>query len=272
MPKPQDPAREPSPRPKDGGTRTEATQGGIPKPTYRSVLLLGSDHTDLGEVTIEAITPNLAIGISCGRFPKGYAHIDPNEDAVFAATDDTTTVLVVADGHHGFDAAREIILTIADTTPSVINTDADGIVRHLTAAAIEAVSHTIPNLDPPRNTSRAALTICVIRGSTLATSTIGDTACLIATKRRVQRIGTTSPFLSPDTDPGTVHIDIVELPAKSIVFVATDGVTDFAKPLDRTMRSAAQQEPHSSIDMLMAASFAGGAGDNIAIATARPSP
>ena len=76
---------------------------------FRSALLLGEDHTELEEVAITEVTPNLAIGISRGRFPKGYPHVDPNEDAVYAATDGTTTVLVVADGHQGFDAARAAI-------------------------------------------------------------------------------------------------------------------------------------------------------------------
>jgi hypothetical protein len=93
--------------------------------TVRSIVLLGSDHTELEQIAIEELTPNVAIGISRGRFPKGYPHLDPNEDAVFAATDGTTTVLAVADGHHGFDAAREAILTISDTTPSVINGEAE---------------------------------------------------------------------------------------------------------------------------------------------------
>jgi hypothetical protein len=83
---------------------------------FRTGLLLGSGHENLGEFEIEEVSSHIAIGISRGRFPKAYAHIDPNEDAVSAATDDTTTVLAVADGHNGFDAARTAILAIADTT------------------------------------------------------------------------------------------------------------------------------------------------------------
>jgi hypothetical protein len=111
----------------------------------------------------------------------------------------------------------------------------------------------------------------VVRGGILAASTIGDTVCFVATKRRVQQVGTANPFLSPDTDPDTITIDILDLPAKSIVFVASDGFTDFAKPLARTIRAATKQEPRNGIDMLMGAAFAGGAGDNIAIGVARPS-
>jgi hypothetical protein len=38
---------------------------------FQSALLVGSDHTELDEVAIEEVTRNLAIGISCGWFPKG---------------------------------------------------------------------------------------------------------------------------------------------------------------------------------------------------------
>ena len=74
----------------------------------RSSLLLGSNYETLGDVAIEEITPQLAIGISRGRFRKGYPHVDPNEDAVIVAADDATTVLAVADGHNGFDAAGSL--------------------------------------------------------------------------------------------------------------------------------------------------------------------
>jgi hypothetical protein len=75
---------------------------------FQSALLVGSDHTELDEVAIEEVTRNLAIGISCGWFPKGHPHADPNDDTVFAATDGNTAILAVADGDHGFDAAGAV--------------------------------------------------------------------------------------------------------------------------------------------------------------------
>lgn len=234
--------------------------------TVSAVLLLGSNHTELGEVATEELPPQVAVGISRGRFPKGYAHVDPNEDAVFAATDGTTTILVVADGHHGFDAAHEAVLTVADITPRLIDEDLESTVRDLAAAAIAAVAITVPSLDSPRNTSATALTIAAIRDHTIAASTIGDTSCLISTRRRTVRLGTSTPFLDPHTDPGMLHVDVGEVPAKGVIVVASDGFTDFAKPVGRSVRSTPNHSPMKAVDSLIADAFAGGAGDNIAVA------
>ena len=121
---------------------------------FQSALLLGSDHTELDEVAIEVVTPNLAIGISSGRFPKGYPHADPNEDAVFATTDGVTTILAVADGHHGFDAARAAITAIAEAARAPTDEAIQSIVRRLTVTPIDAVTATVPPL--PRLVTRTA--------------------------------------------------------------------------------------------------------------------
>ncbi|MEA3502778.1 MAG: hypothetical protein U9R47_08390, partial [Actinomycetota bacterium] len=117
MPDPEDPSPDQPLVPEDGETPGKPEQGpySVLSTQYsvpgvaQSILLLGSDHTELGEVEIAELSPHVAVGISRGRFPKGYAHVDPNEDAVFAATDGTTAIIAVADGHHGFDAAEAAI-------------------------------------------------------------------------------------------------------------------------------------------------------------------
>jgi serine/threonine protein phosphatase PrpC len=249
----------PSPQPKDGGT-----QGG-----FQSALLLGSDHTELGEFAIEEVTPNLAIGISCGRFPKGYPHVDPNEDAVFATTDGVTTILAVADGHHGFDAARAAITAIAEAASAPTDETIQSIVRRLTVTAIDAVTATVPPLTPPRDTSRTALTVAVIRDGSFATTTIGDTACFVATRRRAKRLGTPTDFLSPDSDPAAVSVETVRLPPGGAVVVASDGFLDFVGNPRRVLRSASSVHPSDGAEQLLDAAFSGGAGDNIAVAIAR---
>ena len=242
---------------------------GTPPDTTLTVLILGSDHTDLGEIEISELSPNIAIGISRGRFPKGYPHVDPNEDAVFAATNETTTILVVADGHHGFDAARAAIQAISNATPQIIDADLETIVHDLATAAIKAVAETIPSLPPPRDTSRTALTICAIRHTTIATATIGDTSCLISARRRVKRIGSSDQFLSPDTDPQMIRVETTDLPPKATVVVSSDGFTNFAQDIDRSVRTASKQAPKDAVEALIAAAFAGGAGDNIAVGIAQ---
>src|SRR5665811_1231436 len=117
-----------------------------PPTNLRTALLLGDDHIELEDVAIREITPNLAIGISRGRFPKGYPHIDPNDDAVFATINGDTEILAVADGHQGFDAARAAITAIANAKSPMNDEDLQSAVHRLAIAAIEAVAATIPNL------------------------------------------------------------------------------------------------------------------------------
>jgi len=140
---------------------------------FQSALLVGSDHTELDEVAIEEVTPKLTIGISCGWFPKGYPHADPNEDAVFAATDGNATIVAVADGHHGFDAARAAITAIAEAATAPTDETAQLIARRLTVTAIDAVVATVPFLPPPRDTSRTALTMPSLIGFPHRCSIIG---------------------------------------------------------------------------------------------------
>jgi hypothetical protein len=138
-----------------------------------ALLLVGSDHTELDEVAIEEVTPKLTIGISCGWFPKGYPHADPNEHAVFAATDGNATIVAVADGHHGFDAAGAAITAIAEAATAPTDETAQLIVRRLTVTAIDTVAATVPFLPPPRDTSRTALTMPSLIGLPHRCSTIG---------------------------------------------------------------------------------------------------
>ena len=244
-----------------------------PRPArhFHSALLLGEDHTELEEVAIREITPNLAIGISRGRFPKGYAHVDPNEDAAYAATDGTTTILAVADGHHGFDAARAAIIAIADAAPLVTDMPPEAGVRRLAESAIQAVAALIPSLPAPRNTSRTSLTICAIRANTIVGITLGDTACLVARRRRLTQLGKTSDFLSADSDPMSIRVETASLRPGNSIVLATDGLLDFAADVRGSLRTVADTDAVGAFESLISAAFAGGAGDNIAIAVSRHS-
>ena len=242
------------------------TDTGLP-----SALLLGEDHTELAEVAIREITPYLAIGISRGRFAKGYAYVDPNEDAVYAATDGTTTVLAVADGHHGFDAARAAISAIADTAIGAMDAPLEAAVRWLAGAAIGAVRGSVPPLSPPRNTSRTAVTVASVRGNAVAAATIGDTAGFVVTRRRSKRLGTDTEFLSAETDPNVIEITKAKLSDRTAMILATDGFLDFAAQPKATLRTVPQLAALDAAELLISESFSGGAGDNIAVAVYRHS-
>jgi serine/threonine protein phosphatase PrpC len=68
-------------------------------------LLRGRDHGAIGVYGAIAET-NVAIAISRGGFAKQYAFVDPNEDAVAFAFGARATLIAVADGHSGFEAAE----------------------------------------------------------------------------------------------------------------------------------------------------------------------
>ena len=237
---------------------------------YRSALLLGSDHPDLGEIAVETISDDLAIGLSRGRFPKGYPHVDPNEDAAFAAANDSAVVFAVADGHNGFDAARAAMEGIADTTPQVLGAPATLAVQRLLTVAIDRVRSTVPPLASPRNKSGAALTIGFARGGDMTTATLGDSGYALATKRRVRLNVGRARFLTPATDPTTVPIETVSLPSGSLIVAASDGVFDFASDaLGTHLRSpVAGNAADIAADIIDLAGQAG-AGDHLSVAVLR---
>jgi serine/threonine protein phosphatase PrpC len=68
-------------------------------------MLHGFEHTVLENISCIAEGP-AAIAISRGGAKKTYHHRDPNEDACGFAWNERGTLLVVADGHAGADAAQ----------------------------------------------------------------------------------------------------------------------------------------------------------------------
>lgn len=233
-------------------------------------LLLGPDHVETGEVAISRVTANLAIGLSRGRFPKGYSYVDVNEDAVFGADLEGMTVLAVADGHRGFDAAGAAISAIADGAPATIGLEPDAAVAQLVGVAIEAVAATVPGLASPRDASRTALTVVVTRGARMATATFGDSACFLARPRRVDRIGSQADFLGPASSPALTSPLSIQLRPKTTIVISSDGFIDFVSDATKVVQSVRRLEPHEAVGEILAAAFAGGAGDNIAVGVATP--
>ena len=68
-------------------------------------MLHGFEHTVLESISCVAEGP-AAIAISRGGAKKTYHHRDPNEDACGFSWNERGTLLVVADGHAGADAAQ----------------------------------------------------------------------------------------------------------------------------------------------------------------------
>jgi serine/threonine protein phosphatase PrpC len=77
----------------------------------RSALLRGREHTRLG-ATAAVAEGRAAIALSRGGAPKSYRHRDPNEDAALFVLGPGGTLLAVADGHGGSDAAEAVVETL----------------------------------------------------------------------------------------------------------------------------------------------------------------
>jgi serine/threonine protein phosphatase PrpC len=94
----------------------------------RFALQRGREHTELGAIDIVA-EEAAAIAISIGGAKKRYAHVDPNEDAALLALGPAGTLVAVADGHHGFEAAEVALEYIANypaphwTEPGTVRAD-----------------------------------------------------------------------------------------------------------------------------------------------------
>lgn len=231
---------------------------------YRSVLLLGQDHSELGGIGIEEVTPRISIAISRGRFPKPYAYVDPNEDAVFALTDGTTTVLAVADGHNGFDAARIAIHAVELVAPDVLAAPAQKATALLAEAAVTSVNDSLP---PTRVDSRTALTVVVISNGALAAATFGDTVCFVVTRRDIERVGRTAAFIGQDTITPNFEIETCAVEAQATTILASDGLTNYAT--ESAIRSAIGDRGGNA-ETFVRMAFEGGAGDNVAVAVLGP--
>ena len=91
----------------------------------KSALLRGREHVELGAIDAVA-EAQAAIAISIGGAAKTYSHVDPNEDAALFALGEAGTLIAVADGHRGFEAA-EVALEYLAAHPAPHWTAAGGV-------------------------------------------------------------------------------------------------------------------------------------------------
>jgi serine/threonine protein phosphatase PrpC len=240
--------------------------------TYRDIALWGDEHIDLGEIAVAGLPPQAAIAISRGKYPKGYSYLDPNEDAVLAATDGHNWLLAVVDGHDGFDAARAALNAVrinADATLAGSATGPESALRDALGAAKEAVGDALVDVEGERSASATAVTLTSVTGGRLTTLTMGDTAAVLVSNGKARRIGKPTRFLDPNSDLVTAHLATAEWKDGDRLVVASDGLFDFVgrSPTRVLARLTAQHlNPSDLAKGAIESAFAGGAGDNIAVA------
>jgi len=238
--------------------------------TATSAVLLGSDHTELGEIAVAGLPPAGAIAISRGKFRKGYPYLDPNEDAVLIATDDTSWLLAVADGHDGFDAARAAIGALdANAAETLAERDQEAAIRDAVIAAHAAVVAAVTDAEDARADSATTLAVALVAGDRLTVGSFGDSMVAVARDDRLRPINRPSPFLDAHADAAATQISRATLAPGDVVLVATDGLIDFLGPggpksLARAL--ATSNDPGEIARRGVEHAFAGGAGDNVAVA------
>lgn len=235
------------------------------------IVLWGDEHPVLDEVADARLDEHTAVAISRGRFPKPYAHVDPNEDAVLAAAGPDGLLLAVADGHLGFDAARAAIQAVAERAGALVGVvgDASAALQDTCRAARDAVAKAVAGAAPPRSDSRTALTVALAVGSHLHTVTYGDTVCVRGRGGRAKVVSESAPFLGPGS--GLVPVTRTRLRDGDRMAVASDGLTTYLGR-DWPARTA---EVLSEGDAAAAAArrlielaMDGGAGDHVAVGVA----
>jgi serine/threonine protein phosphatase PrpC len=237
-----------------------------------TALLLGSDHTGLGEIATAQLGTDIAIALSRGKFPKGYPHLDDNEDAVLAATDGSVSLLAVADGHSGFDAARASAEALHAATPTLLEMARGGLAaaaRHGFTLARNAIATALADLEEPRRSSRTALVICLVGEGEAAVACFGDTRAVLRSGRRARSlVGGYSPFLDGGTILDEVENRTIEITPGDKLVLASDGLFDFLGrkwlgKLDALGNDAAS--PLEFVTSAVRKAFVGGAGDNISV-------
>ncbi|MCZ6663179.1 MAG: protein phosphatase 2C domain-containing protein [Actinobacteria bacterium] len=234
-------------------------------------VLWGHDHPQLGVVATEEISPRVAIALSRGKYPKGYPHLDPNEDAVAAATDGRATLLAVADGHSGHDAATAAIQTIVDSASSLlagVGPNPQRLLRNVLEEVARAIGSTRAANSGERARSRTALSIALLAPDLVTAVGFGDTRVVLVGRSGATFLGSPAPFLGSETELTDVTVADSPVTPGDTVLAASDGLLDFLGP-DGLGRLAEMADGASAGGLARAAveaAFEGAAGDNIAVA------
>jgi serine/threonine protein phosphatase PrpC len=241
-------------------------------------MLLGRDHPALGERALERVGERTAIGLSAGRLPKAYAHVDPNEDAALAIEAAGWTLLAVADGHNGADASHAAMAAVhaATTTPDAAGLSAPALLELARLTAADAVRSAVAAAAGDadgRELSRTALTVAVVADGRVHAATWGDTTAArvrrgwLRRRPAVRLLSAGTAFLGPHPQhPATASR---RLRAGDRVALCSDGVVDHLGPRWTAVLGAAltgADEPVRLVDTMFDRAFDGGAGDHLSMA------
>lgn len=244
-------------------------------------VLWGKDHTELGDVAAVGVSERVALAITRGRFGKPYGSVDPNEDAVAAVVGPRGTLLVVADGHNGWEATEVAVRTVLGRLgddPPPANLSDDELVDLFHEAGSEILQVT-SRLSWPNRQSRTTLTVGLLAGRRLQWAGMGDSALFVVDRRGGREM--TRPHhhfighpMSQDAVRARLWHGQALLDDDAWVVVASDGFTNFAAHHDPAQAVAAvltrTPDAAAAARGLIDRAASGGAGDNVAVAVCAP--
>jgi hypothetical protein len=207
----------------------------------RTAALCGSGSEVIGAISTIA-EGSAAIALSRGGAAKRYPHTDPNEDAAGFALGKSGTLLVVADGHSGREAAEVAVCELLHRAHSLFS-DSAGIVReHWTSTALETLAavHTAilaRVASGGRDTARTTLAMALVRPSDdlLAFASAGDSHIFRVDPGEVVDLtgnpGQRGCYLgNPAADLTSLRDEVVigteSMPDVRAVALATDGISE----------------------------------------------
>jgi serine/threonine protein phosphatase PrpC len=246
--------------------------------TFR-VVLMGADHTALGESEDEAAGPDAAAAISRGARSKSYEYTDPNEDAVACVAWERSTLLIVVDGHNGYTATPLAMGSLLDSFAGRNEPPArEDFVEAFTDAsrAIIAVTRTKGAEHPD---SRVAATVALVHDQTLHWAAMGDAPLIVVSDGTARQVaGSKHVFLGWSKERENheqLESGSAGLEPGAWVIATSDGYIDFAgksreEACNVTATLASRRSPPKELAMnLLQAAFEGGAGDNVSVAVTR---
>ncbi|HTO70386.1 MAG TPA: protein phosphatase 2C domain-containing protein [Myxococcota bacterium] len=231
----------------------------------RAIALLGRDWTELGPLALAELPDGGALALSRGARPKSYAHTDPNEDAALLVRTPLGALLAVADGFNGVAASELAIERTRERAEALIAASGEPFRAVLARIAAEVRAGL-----PARSRSRSCLVVAALRGESCELASLGDSNAFVAgdpnplARQNALLLGSGEPL--PSSRPELFHWRVPRAAGERLA-VVSDGVTNFIDDLTRIPRILA--ESASDVDAARAIAelaFAGGAGDNVAVA------
>lgn len=239
-------------------------------------VLWGKDYVDLDHIQVEELTADVAVAITRGRHRKAYRYTHPNEDAAVAIVGRRATLLAVADGHNGWPATEAAITTLVDALgddppPADLADDAVVELFHRASRAVREVTEA-PGSEHPE--SRTTLVLALVAPGRVQWASFGDSAVYSVTPAGAAPLSQSQHrFVGYPMSRSAVdhYLDrgTFPLPAGAWVVAASDGFVDYAHPFP-TPVFAGDGDAAAVARGLVVAACEGGAGDNVAVAVARP--